>query len=551
MKTTLIKKNSIILICILILAALLRFVSLDSNPPSLSWDEVAWGYNAYSLGIDGKDEFGRFLPIDFLESYGDFKPPLYAYLDILPVKILGLTDAAPRIPSAFFGVFTVLVTYFLSLRLFPRSLRKKEFALVAAFILAISPWHIMLSRGAFEANVALFFITTAGYFFLKGVQEKSWSIVVAAALFAASFYIFNTARIFSPLLVVLFILVFWRTLLRMRVKILVAIFVGIAMILPLIGFLLSPQASLRFKEVNIFSDTSIVTNSNQEITNDKNAVYGKLFHNRRLGYATEYAKHYMDHFNFSFLFLKGDENSRFSTMDVGVMYLWQFPALLIGALVLFRKREGEWWIIPTWILLAIVPAAVARETPHALRIENAIPFYQILTAYGLVHLWHSLKEKILSNKWTTTIKSIGGLIIVVSFIYFIWGLTVHYSRETSVDWQYGYKDSLKYAKENESKYDQVRFTGKLGRPYIYYLYYNRILPEDFRRDSTIRRDEFGFVYVERVGKYTFASPTINEAPFGDSNVLVIEDRKRVPDNVKILKKFNLLNGETILVGYTF
>jgi hypothetical protein len=63
--------------------------------------------------------------------------------------------------------------------------------------------------------------------------------------------------------------------------------------------------------------------------------------------------------------------------------------------------------------------------------------------------------------------------------------------------------------------------------------------------------EFGFVYVERVGKYTFASPTINEAPFGDSNVLVIEDRKRVPDNVKILKKFNLLNGETILVGYTF
>src|SRR5438270_5115493 len=103
-----------LLIGIILLALLLRFIALGNNPPSLTWDEAAWGYNAYSLGIDGKDEFGRFLPVDFLESFGDFKPPVYAYLDVLPVKIFGLTEFATRFPSALFGVLTVLITYVLT-----------------------------------------------------------------------------------------------------------------------------------------------------------------------------------------------------------------------------------------------------------------------------------------------------------------------------------------------------------------------------------------------------------------------------------------------------
>ena len=103
---------------IIFTAIFLRFWQLGSNPPSLTWDEVTWGYNAYSLGIDGRDEFGRFLPLDYLESFGDFKPPVYAYLAIIPVKLFGLNEFAVRFPSAFFGVLTVLATYFLVKTLF-------------------------------------------------------------------------------------------------------------------------------------------------------------------------------------------------------------------------------------------------------------------------------------------------------------------------------------------------------------------------------------------------------------------------------------------------
>ena len=74
----------IILLAIIVLAFFLRVVKLGELPPALTWDEVAWGYNAYALGLSGHDEFGKFFPHQYLESFGDFKPPMYAYLDILP-----------------------------------------------------------------------------------------------------------------------------------------------------------------------------------------------------------------------------------------------------------------------------------------------------------------------------------------------------------------------------------------------------------------------------------------------------------------------------------
>ena len=48
---------------IFLVALSLRLYQLGANPVSLAWDEAAWGYNAYSLGIDGKDEFAVYLAV--------------------------------------------------------------------------------------------------------------------------------------------------------------------------------------------------------------------------------------------------------------------------------------------------------------------------------------------------------------------------------------------------------------------------------------------------------------------------------------------------------
>ena len=529
---------------VILVAIFLRFYQLSSNPPSLTWDETSWGYNAYSLGIDGKDEFGRFLPHDYLESFGDFKPPMYAYLDIVPVKLLGLNEFSTRFPSAFFGVLTVLMTYFLVKRIFPNSKNKERYALFSAFFLAISPWHILLSRAAFEANVATFFIVFGIWAFLAGVQDRRWYLVLSAVSFAFSMYTFNTARVFSPLIVIALALVFRKNLLHIKKQSLIALVVGALIFLPTFGFLLTPQANLRFKEVNIFSDPDVIKLANQEIQNDGNALYSKIFHNRRLLYSISFVKHYFDNLSPLFLFTKGDGNPKFSVEDMGQMYIWDIIFFVSGAFLLFRKREGNWLLIPLWLLLAIIPAATARETPHALRIETSLPTFQILTAYGFVGILEHIK------KYKNTITYILLLFLVVNVLYFFHDYFYNYKYDYSGEWQYGYKQSIDYVYKNQNNFKNIFITQSLGRPYIYYLFYGKTNPNYFRQNSVVKRDAFGFVNVEKVGKLNFVS-NVASSNLVKHDGLYITDKYNIPNKAKILKTFYLLNGEPSLIAFTY
>jgi len=542
------KKNLLIcwLILIFALGAFLRFWHLGANPPSLTWDEAAWGYNAYSLGITGRDEFGRFLPLNYLESFGDFKPPVYAYLTVLPVKIFGLNEFAVRFASAFFGVLTVLLAYFLVKELFKNtSPRGCILGLIVSFLLAISPWHIMLSRAAFEANVASFFIVAGVVSFLLGVGRKDWFLVLSAICFALSLQTFNTARIISPLLVLVLVFAFRRQLWLKKKWLILAGGVGLAIILPALSFYFTPQARLRFKEVNIFSDAAVIEIANQEMENDNWAWWSRIIHNRRWGYTREFFHHYFDHFNPDFLFIKGDGNPKFSTQDVGLFYLWEVPFFLGGIFLLFRRRVGYWWLVVFWLLLGIVPAATARETPHALRIETTLPTWQIFTAFGLVEFWQLVKRQKKLINYGLRIISWG--LIIIGFVYFQHGYWRHYPAEFSGEWQYGYKEAVDFVKSVENNYDRVYFTDALGRPYIYFLFYLQKNPQEFWQEAEVERDAYGFVKVRSFGQYRFFN--IERKPVLEAGLLVIDLPQNLPQSVKKIQGFNLLNGKEILVAY--
>lgn len=534
----------LILLLIILFAAFLRFYQLGSNPPSLTWDEAAWGYNAYSLGIDGKDEFGKFLPHSYLESFGDFKPPLYAYADILPVKMFGLNPFATRFPSALFGTLTVLLTFFLVERIFWKSKNKKQYALLSAFFLAISPWHILLSRAAFEANVASFFLVLGVWAFLAAVEDRKWYLVISSISFTFTMYTFNTERVVSPLLVILLTIIFRNKLWEIKKVTIVAAIIGVILFLPTFKFLLSPQAGLRFQQVNIFSDISVVKTSNQEIANDQNAFWSKIIHNRRLLYSVDYIQHYFDNLNPLFLFIKGDGNPKFSTQTVGQMYIWDIVFFIGGILFLFKRKEGYWWLIPLWLLIGIIPAATARETPHALRIEASLPTFQVFVAYGFVQL----TEKIV--KYRKTIVYLLFFILFFNFLYFYHDYFYQYPYDYSGEWQYGYKQSIDYVLSVQNKYDYIQMTHALGRPYIYYLFYTKTDPRVYRKTAIIHRDAFGFVTVLGFGKYLFPE-SYGYGLSKTKKVLYINTPYNLPKNIKILKTFYLLNGQPVLVAYTY
>ena len=546
------KKSLLILYLILLLAGSLRFYKLGNNPPALTWDEAAWGYNAYSLGATARDEFGRLLPLNYLESFGDFKPPVYAYLSILPVKIFGLNEFSTRFAAAFFGTLTVLLTYFLVKELFHNSQFANRYsclpagtALITALLLAISPWHIMLSRAAFEANVATFFLVAGVTFFLMAINRRGWWLVLSALSFILSLQTFNTSRIVVPLLLLGLTVGCRKQLWKIRKWAVISGVLGILLLVPLISFYLSPQARLRFKEVNIFSDPGIVTLANQEIANDGNVWWSKIIHNRRWGYAREYLRHYVDHFNPAFLFIKGDGNPKFSIQDVGELYLWELPLLIIGALSLIKQKKGYWWLIFYWLLIGIIPAATARETPHALRIETTLPTWQIIIAVGVTAFLQYTKRYKRFVSYGLRVTGCG--LILVNFVYFQHNYWSHYPVQYSGEWQYGYKEAIGYVRSVQNDYNQIWFSTGLGRPYIYFLYYLKYSPIDFLKEAVVKRDVFGFVEVESFGKYHFFRS--KEEIKTSGKILSIEGAGNVFQEGELLKTFYLLNGKEILKAY--
>lgn len=532
--------NKIFLTVILFIAIMLRFFNLGTNPPSLTWDEVAWGYNAYSLGLDGRDEFGKLLPIAYLESFGDFKPPLYAYLGIIPVKIFGLSEFATRVPSALFGFFSVLLTYFFVLEIFGQG--KKKLAILSTFLMAISPWHIMLSRAAFEANVAHFFVLLGIVLFLASIRKNSYLLVFSSLSFVASMYTFNTARIVVPILLLILLAVYHKAIIKKWKVTLAAGIICFITLLPLFIFLRTPQAQLRFNEVNIFSDSSIIARINQQVENDGNSIYSRIIHNRRFAYGVEYLRHYLDNLSPQFLFIKGDGNPKFSIQDVGQLYLWEIPFLIAGFLILFRKRKGKWWIIPVLITVGIIPAGFARETPHALRIENTLPAFQVVTAIGVFGF-----VSLFVKKWKKVAAVSLSVIVAGNFIYFIHNYFTHYPREFSGEWQYGYKEAIAFVKKKAPEYNAVYITKTLGRPYIYYLFYTKYDPQKFRLESDVYREVLGFVHVKRIANIYF---TDEIEKVTDKDTLYISTPGEKPDDGRVLKEFKLLNGNVALIAYT-
>src|SRR6185369_10815382 len=141
------KMKKYLLIGIIIIATVLRLWHLNINPPSLTPDEAALGYNAYSILKTGRDEYGTFMPIIF-KSFGDYKPGFYIYTTVPFVAVFGLNEWSVRLPSAVAGILAVFLLYKIMQLLFEKNETFSSLPIISTFLLAISPWHIYFSRGA-------------------------------------------------------------------------------------------------------------------------------------------------------------------------------------------------------------------------------------------------------------------------------------------------------------------------------------------------------------------------------------------------------------------
>lgn len=496
---------------IILVAFGLRIFKLGEVPPSLYWDEASLGYNGFAVATTLHDEHGEFLPPTRFMAFGDYKAPGYIYAAAASIKALGLSDFSVRFPSALAGTLLVLVAFLLASELgLP--------ALPSAAFVAISPWALQFSRGAFESNLATFFSGFGIYLFLRAVRKRSvLTFAICVLSFVLSMYSFNTHRVFVPLILSALGLIYWREIIAQWRKFIAGAILFIILLLPLAQYSLTREAQLRFQEVAWVNDLDPIKAANNRIVRDQGVWWSNILHNRRVIYTQEFLKHYTDNFKASFLFYSGDENKRLSIQSVGEMYWLDLPFLLIGFFYLLKHwHKKSSLVIFAWLLLAPVPAALARETPHALRTLNLLPIPQLIVALGVFQL----------VRWRT-------LIAIFYFLFIIFYLRNYYlvyPTKYADAWQYGYKQMVAAVASRENSYPCVSVTEAYGRPYIYFLLYDKVAPETYWATRDISRDWYGFWYVHGFGKYRFGDQS-----YPRQHCLYVRAPNNVPQDAKIIE----------------
>jgi 4-amino-4-deoxy-L-arabinose transferase-like glycosyltransferase len=518
--------------------SILRFWQLGNIPISPDWDEAALGYNAYSIIQTGKDEYGKFLPI-ILRSFDDYKPALYAYLTIPSIVVFGLNVFAVRLPSAIFGILTVLATFFLVKELFKRN----DFALLGSFLLAISPWHIQFSRVAFEANVGVALNTFGILFFLKSFK-KPWFLSLSALIFGLSLHVYQSEKVFVPLLIIALGYSFRKELFSIKRKyLLISIATFIIVCLPLIIYILGNKEALsRANTVSIFSNSSIIESNTVKLARDRvnNDILGLILDNRRVEFVKYIAGGYLSHWDLNWLFVTGDI-ARHHAPGMGLMYLVELPFLLIGIYMLlfgdFNKEIKVFTIL--WFLIVPIPASVTNDVPHAVRTINFLPLLQILTTIGVItsFAWISnLRHKILKLKVSYLLFFLAIILGLFNISYYLNQYFVQQNYFHARYWQYGYENIVNYIESVHQSYNKVIVsnTATMDQSYIFFLFYLKYDPKTYLSKGGTLAGK-----VESINKFSnFEFRKFNYYEEKEKNILLVGSTFDMPEVFKTVHEIN-------------
>jgi 4-amino-4-deoxy-L-arabinose transferase-like glycosyltransferase len=541
----------LIIIAILLLAGFLRLWQLDKVPPSPSLDEVSIGYNAYSILTTGKDEYGTRLSV-LLRAYDDWRPALYVYLVAPFVRFFGLSAFAVRFPSILLSLITILTTYFLVKELFKNSSLAIHYSLFTIFLLAISPWHIYISRLGHEVNTGLAFVVLGFFFFLKWVYPNTlvyrtkviW-LILAVFFLSLSFYTYQSEKLFVPLMIIALGLIFKKQLGKFKKEIILAGLLGLVLLVPILKTSLSPERLIRFKGTSIFyGQQEPYQRASLRITRDyqQGDILGLIFDNRRVAMGVAVLRAYFSHFDPSWLFFNTGEEKH-KVPDLGVLYLWELPLLFVGSYKLATGRfsKESRLLIFSWILIAPLPASIATEAPHAMRTFNILPMPQVLTAIGMVAI--TTKIQSMTQKYLRyLIFTLCFFFLLFNFYYLYHNYFVNFPYEQSESFQYSLTRAIPYVLDIEDKYQRIVFSNQshLYQSYMFFLFFSQYDPFVYlNQGGTISG---GHNETHKIGKYEFR-PIDWRKEKKERNTLYIGNVNEFPEEVVPLAIFKLLDNQ--------
>ncbi len=511
MKKNLNKSKVVILFSIFLLAFLLRIIGLGEVPRGLQSDEASFLINSASIMKTGMDEDGKAYPI-FLDSLIDSKPALYSYLQIPFLLLFGINTFSSRIPSILLGVFSIYFFYIL----IKKATKDEKLALLGAFFLSISPWHIVNSRATQEVILSFLLILINMVVYYEIISKKSTQKIQYVFFFVTSIlamYSYHSAKIFLPLFFFLLLItqLISKSSSRNTKKTLISLSITI------LAFALTAYAALtRFSAIGIFHNDlpkAMIFEFTTQATGATPLALIRFFYNKPVFYFKFFLEQYLAHFDLNFLFNMGGATMRFLVPHHGVLYIFDLLLMPFGLYHLITNKKFNKYLVPWFIFLILAPLPAAltiEEIPSSIRSFYLIIPLMILSVMGVDFLLKNIK-----NFFKSVLILMLSLVVVWSLGFFSQQFFVSMSRWKPRHRSRIYEKSAQLVAENEGKYDSIVVTNDLREMYIY-LWLNDVITIDQIQSQPRARYEDQY----SIDKYSFTQEKCDTS-FAEGKVMII------------------------------
>ena len=342
--------HAVVLLAIVLLGGWLRLRLNGQIPVEMGFDLASKYFDSLAVA---RGEYWIFFPARL------GREGLFFYSVALLGRLVGMTKATLHLTSALFGTLTIVAVYYLAQELYGRTA-----GLVAASLLAINRWHIVLSRTGFRAATMPLFIALALHAFVRALRTRrpldfGWAgVAVGMGVYSYRSFLFVPVAMAVGLL--LYLLAHGREQFRLIFPGLVAMaLIAAAIVAPLARYALeNPDKYLARERYQL-----------RAIEAQKARSPGTLAY---------YARSLLV-FNF-----RGDADPRFNVPYARQLGLFSAILLVLGlAYTLWRWRRGYNALLLATLFVLILPAALSMlpdEMPSSLRLSGAIVPAVVLAA---------------------------------------------------------------------------------------------------------------------------------------------------------------------------
>lgn len=352
---------------ILAIAAGLRLVDLAGLPPAHYRDVAATANDALRAAAGHPR-------LHYVYDEG-----LFANLMGAGFLVFGASDLTLRLPGAIAGILTCLGVARLG-----RALGWPRAGLLGAFILAVTPWHVVLSRSGFRAVLLPLVLAYAFAFLVEALRDlRLGRWVAGGALLGLAAHVYPAAR-FAPLILPIWLLAVlggsrdrWR-----RAAPGIAACVGAAFLVtaPLLrDYLKHPEHVVYPHRVVSIWSPRLEPGSAGTLFRESLAATLGMFH------------------------LRGDANARHNLPGAPMLDPLSGALFLVGLVVAARglprppaagESPGAGALVLAWLVVMLLPTLFSVEgVPHGLRSAGAIPALVLLAGLGAETAGRALADR--------------------------------------------------------------------------------------------------------------------------------------------------------------